>query len=99
MKSQPLCSVLQLKIDAEKRGWKMVHACHKKARIMLYSRSFQTHMDVFIYTKKIITCMNHPSKGVTIMQREKNRYGELLALLDNPRKHTGKGEYITLTEE
>jgi hypothetical protein len=41
------------------------------------------------------TAINHPKKGKTQLNRRDVPLGKLADILENPRKHTGKGYYKT----
>ena len=57
-------------------------------------------VQVNIYWKKnftgnytVSTSMNHPKKGKTQLHRKNISQKQLIDILKNPRKHTGKGYY------
>jgi hypothetical protein len=79
----------------------MIYAdVHKWDCIAFYAASFHIilrrkndKMNVYLSTMTIQTCMNHPSKGNTQLNRRNLSPEQMEQLFINPRVHTGKGYY------
>lgn len=49
--------------------------------------------NIYLSTLTVQTTINHPKKGRGQLNRKRLSLSEVVSILENPRKHTGKGYY------
>lgn len=60
---------------------------------MVSYRKDDVRINVYLTTRTVATCLNHPKKGKTQLFRRNVSEAQLKQLFNNPRSHTGKGYY------
>jgi len=76
---------------AGEHGWEEVQ-CNTASRVIGFRRGEQ-RTNVYYTTRTVGTCLNHPRQGKTQLFRRGVSHDGLVAILDDPRVHTGKGYY------
>ncbi len=74
-------------------GWRTTYQKPEKGIIAFKSIFNKCHLEVYIRSKKIVTCMEHP-KGTTILERNNIGISEMRDIFTDPRIHTKKGTRI-----
>lgn len=83
---------------AEKHGWSLID-WQESIYMVSFGKTFggsAARINVYLTKMTVATSIDHPKKGKTqLFRRHVVTEDELKDLFANPRKHTGKGYYLT----
>jgi hypothetical protein len=75
----------ELQHQARRHGWEEVY--YKKDRELIGFHKDGTRMDFYLRTMRLVTCLRHPRRGCTVLERGPVAISQVEELFDNPRAH------------
>lgn len=79
-------------IIRDKDDWNIKQYEDRAYKLIIENR-FGVQIGIHLSTMTIQTVLNHPTSGKTQLTRKDITHKEFVAILANPRVHTGKGKY------
>jgi hypothetical protein len=78
---------------AREFAWKQNNYKPEKELMQFSNKGMRCHMDVYLRSLKVVTCMEHP-KGTSVLERTGVSPSELKLIFEDPRTHTKKGNRL-----
>ena len=79
---------------AREFGWRQTYYKEEKQLIAFLNKGSRCHIEIYLRSKRVITCLEHPKKGTTVMERNGIGPAEMRKIFEDPRAHTFKGKTI-----
>lgn len=89
--SLKMLSPIQAVKIATDQGWLIYNINHKLSLLQIHCKRRGCFMDIWFSRKQAVTCLNHPTQGITVMLRSSVTDADIHNLLVDPRTHTNKG--------
>ncbi len=75
-------------------GWKQTYFKDDKKLIGFRNPGSRCHLEVYLRSKRVITCLEHPKQGTSILERNGIGITEMRQIFEDPRIHTRKGKKL-----
>lgn len=79
---------------AKEFGWKLSYYKPEKELMGFRNKVGRCHIDVYLRSKRVITLLEHPKFGISILERTGVAISELRKIFEDPRVHTKNGRRI-----
>lgn len=79
---------------AKEFGWKLTYDKSDKCLLGFRNAGSRCFMDVYLRSKRFVTCLQHPRNGITLLERSNIAVSEIRKIFEDPRTHIGKGKRI-----
>lgn len=81
----------EIKKIAYNTAWMTTYEKPSKGLIGFYNQEHKCHLEVYVRTFRVNTCLRHPRSGYCTLFRRNVGFSDLKNIFLNPRTHTGKG--------